>query len=197
MNPEEQKHLVGEIFNLTGQKVEVDDPIVVAALIHSQLIRRAGQDAMQSIQSAVDASIEQLAEAVKAERQAAADIGQATTNAYKQIVAAANAASEAELPRIKTQLLQITHDALQEVRKEAAQAAPYGWKVKVAISLAGIVLLGALAGGIIGATWFGHNKPTAEEEKQLAAGKDFLQVLPMLDKATKDRLIDLIQRSRQ
>ena len=41
-----------DIFALTGQKVEIDDPIVAAALIHSTLLRRAGQDAANAIKEA-------------------------------------------------------------------------------------------------------------------------------------------------
>ena len=44
--------LLVDIFALTGQKVEIDDPIVAAALIHSTLLRRAGQDAANAIKEA-------------------------------------------------------------------------------------------------------------------------------------------------
>lgn len=192
------KSLVGEIFQLTGQKVEVDDPIVVAALIHSQLIRRAGQDAMTAIQAAVTQSLSDLGEAVKAERQAAADIGRATAEAYTQIIAAARAAGEAEVPKMHTQFVNIAQDVLQQVRKEASASAPYGWKIKVSMGIAGLVLLGGLAGGIVGAAWFGKGTaPTVEQSKQIEAGRDFLQVLPQLDPGTRDKLIRMIEKNRQ
>lgn len=65
----DSKNLVDEIFSLTGQKVEIDDPIVVAALLHSQLIRRAGQDAVGGIQAVMARSLIDLAEAVKAQQE--------------------------------------------------------------------------------------------------------------------------------
>jgi hypothetical protein len=40
-DPKEVQALLVDIFALTGQKVEIDDPIVAAALIHSTLLRRA------------------------------------------------------------------------------------------------------------------------------------------------------------
>jgi len=44
--------LLVDIFAQTGQKVEINDPLVAAALIHSALLRRAGQDAAQAIEQA-------------------------------------------------------------------------------------------------------------------------------------------------
>ena len=44
--------LLVDIFALTGQKVEISDPLVAAALIHSALLRRAGQDAAWAIEQA-------------------------------------------------------------------------------------------------------------------------------------------------
>jgi hypothetical protein len=71
---QDSKSLVDEIFSLTGQKVQIDDPIVVAALLHSQLIRRAGQDAVGGIQAVMSRSLGELAEAVKVQRETA-DVG--------------------------------------------------------------------------------------------------------------------------
>lgn len=193
------KGLVGEIFELTGQKVEPHDPIVVAALIHSQLIRRAGQDAISGIQSAVAQSLADLAEAVKAERQAAADIGKATAEAHSQIIAAARAASEAEVPKMHAQFINIAQDVLLQVRKEAGAAAPQAWKIKVSLGIAALVLLGAAAGAIIGSTWWGKAAPaklTDEQSKQIEAGRDFLQVFPQLDQGTKDKLVRMIEKNR-
>lgn len=44
--------LLVDIFAQTGQKVEIGDPLVAAALIHSALLRRAGQDAARAIEQA-------------------------------------------------------------------------------------------------------------------------------------------------
>jgi hypothetical protein len=48
-NSEEVQALLVDIFVLTGQKVQKDDPLVAAALIHSALLRRAGEDAARAI----------------------------------------------------------------------------------------------------------------------------------------------------
>lgn len=194
----DSKSLVTEIFQMTGQKVELDDPIVVAALVHSQLIRRAGHDAMTAIQSAVDKILIDLGEAVRSERQAASDIGRATAEAYTQIVSVARAATDAEVPKMHAQFVNIAQDVLQQVRKEASAAAPYGWKIKAALSAAGLVLLGGLAGGIIGASWFGKAAPPdVETSKRIEAGRDFIQALPQLDVATREKIVRQIQKNRE
>lgn len=56
----EVAQLVLEIFQFTGQKVEIDDPIVVAALIQSQMIRRAGREAVADIEAAVGRAVVDL-----------------------------------------------------------------------------------------------------------------------------------------
>lgn len=49
---EEVQSLLLDIFARTGQKVQADDPLVAAALIHSALLRRAGQEAALAIDQA-------------------------------------------------------------------------------------------------------------------------------------------------
>lgn len=51
-SPEDVQALLVDIFALTGQKVEIDDPLVAAALIHSALLRRAGHEAARAINQA-------------------------------------------------------------------------------------------------------------------------------------------------
>ena len=86
---------------------------------------------------------------------------------------------------------------LKQVRDEAGASAPAAWKIKVGLVLSGVVLLGGLAGGIIGAEWYGKGAPSQEQVKQIAAGKDFLQLLPQLDQATRDTLVHLIEKNHQ
>jgi hypothetical protein len=53
--------LLVDIFAMTGQKVEISDPLVAAALIHSALLRRAGQDAARAIEQAAQSARHDLA----------------------------------------------------------------------------------------------------------------------------------------
>lgn len=63
--------LVQDIFLLTGQKVEPNDPIVVAALIQSALIRRAGLDAEAGIKVVMAKALGELAESNREQQEVA------------------------------------------------------------------------------------------------------------------------------
>jgi len=72
----EVQALLVDIFALTGQKVEINDPLVAAALIHSALLRRAGQDAARAIREAAQ-SARQDAERSAREQQLTSNLHQA------------------------------------------------------------------------------------------------------------------------
>lgn len=136
----------------------------------AETIRTAGRDAAQTLAGAVDKAV--------------GDLG--------------TAAADAEVARIQAQVGEIALAVLSQVRKEASASAPHGWKIKVAMGVGGLVLLGGLAGGVIGAAWFGKSAaPDAEQAKQIEAGRDFLQVLPQLDEPTREKLVKMIQKNRQ
>ena len=71
-DPDQVQALLVDIFALTGQKVEIGDPLVAAALIHSALLRRAGQDAAQAIEQAAQRARQDAGRSAR-ERQLAAD----------------------------------------------------------------------------------------------------------------------------
>lgn len=75
--------LCAEIYRLTGQKVTSDDPILLAALFQSELINRAGENAAALFQDAVAKSVAQLADAVKAEHQQAANLDKSVATAFQ------------------------------------------------------------------------------------------------------------------
>lgn len=198
-------HLEALTAELLGDVGKLHDEVkaVVAAIPGAaEAIRQAGRDAAASIEAAGKQVQADLENAVKAERQAAADISRSTSQAVQDIVTAARAATEAEVPKLQVHFVNIAQDVLEQVRKEASSTAPIGWKVKMGFGAGALVLLGALAGGIIGSAWFGkaHTPDatmTAEQAKQLEAGRDFLQVLPQLDEPTKAKLVHMIQKNRQ
>lgn len=68
--------LLVDIFAQTGQKVELNDPLVAAALIHSALLRRAGQDAAWAIEQAAQRT-RQDSEHSACEQQLASNLHQA------------------------------------------------------------------------------------------------------------------------
>ncbi len=145
---------------------------------------------------ALNAALPDVSEAVReAGRDAADSIGVAVGKAVAEL---SKSAADAEVAKVQAQVNKIAEEVLMQVRKEASASAPYGWKVRVGLGVCGVILLGGLAGGIIGAAWFGKAEvPTAEQAKQIEAGRDFLQVLPQMDQATREKLIRMIEKNRQ
>jgi hypothetical protein len=76
-DPDEVQALLVDIFARTGQKVEPNDPLVAAALIHSTLLRRAGEDAALAIAQAAQNARHDLACSLQQQRQTASHLHQA------------------------------------------------------------------------------------------------------------------------
>jgi len=162
--------LTAELLGDVGKLHERVKDLDAALPEAAETIRAAGRDVAQEIKGAVQAAVTDLSKG----------------------------AAEVEVARIQAQVGEIAQAVLSQVRKEASAAAPHGWKIKAALGMGGLILLGGLAGGIIGAAWFGKGQvPSAEEAKQIEAGRDFLQVLPQLDDATKEKLVWMIQKNRE
>ena len=104
----------------------------------------------------------------------------------------AKGAAEAEAAKLQAAFTKVAEEVLQDIRKQAHAAAPSAWKIKVAVSLAFVVALSGAAGAVVGA-WYTKQA----QAREIAAGKDFLQVLPQLDQATRDKLARMIDRNRQ
>lgn len=162
--------LLGDVGKLHDEVKDVAQALPGAA----ETIRVAAREAAQVLDFAVEKAV--------------ADLGKA--------------ASDAEVARIQSQVNEIAKAVLVQVRKEASASAPQGWKIKVAFGIASLVLLGAVAGAIVGAAWSSSKGSSiapadSEQAKQLEAGRDFLQVLPQLDEATRNRLVKMIQKNRR
>jgi len=69
--------LLVDIFAQTGQKVEINDPLVAAALIHSALLRRAGQDAARAIEQAAQRARQDVERSAREQQQAAGEFQRA------------------------------------------------------------------------------------------------------------------------
>ena len=132
-------------------------------------VRQAGVDAAATIQGAVDQAVQGLAKG----------------------------AAEAEAAKIQAEFVRVAEKTLADIRKQAHASAPAGWKIKVALSMSITLLVAAAAGGVVGYQVGAKRQPSADEVRQLAAGKDFLQVLPQLDQTTRDKLVRLIEKNHQ
>lgn len=140
--------LIVEVFELTGQKLTLDDPVLVAALLQSELVRKAGDDAASMLRDAAMEVVAELIKAVKVEREHAANLSRAAADALQRIAEGTKAISSAEQASLATRFEQTAIDTLDRVRKEPAKQAPGGMRWRYAtLGLAGLAL--GIAGTVI------------------------------------------------
>jgi hypothetical protein len=178
--------LLVEIFEVTGHKVTLDDPVVAAALLQSKLLRRAGDDAAVSLREAVVKVVAELAEAVRVERETAANLDRTVASAFQQITEGAKKAGDQELATMQTRFARVATETLDQVRREAASLAPGGrWWRYSATLLAGLAL-GLAVGVVIGKS---RSPQINQEQIRLMHNGMLLDAAwPKLPKAARDVL---------
>jgi hypothetical protein len=134
-----------EVYRLTGQKITQDDPILVAALFQSELIHRAGGDVAAVFQETVTKAITMLADAVKEERQQAANLDKSVALAFQQIADGAKKAGDGELAGMQARFARVATETLENVRRESLRVSPaaFWWKIGAAVGLGSVLGLGA------------------------------------------------------
>lgn len=142
--------LCADVFRLTGKKVTEEDPILLAALFQSELVRRAGEQAAAALREAATETAAQLNSAASAAREQAASLDRAVASAFERLADGARQLGEQEHTALQTRFARTAADTLERVRREAARQAPGGrwWRWAAALS-AGLALglLTALALG--------------------------------------------------
>lgn len=178
MLSDDDKHeILVEIFELTGQKVGPDDPLVAAALFYTECLRRVSREHQAAVEAlalkvaedfakAIDRSVASLATAADTERLAA-------SNNYSSIIKRAQHATYAEVPGIKRDLEKFAERLMGELRKKAAPPVEVGLSLR---ALLGVILVAA--GGGVAAAYFwlcqfglidGHRMPGAADDGRAQA----------------------------
>lgn len=123
-----------EVYRLTGQTITDNDPILLAALFQSELMRKAGADITTAFEQTVAQAIAMMADAVKEERAQAANLDKSVAAAFQQIANGAKAAGDAELATMQGRFARMAAETLDQVRREAQSAVPnnYRWKMTLA-----------------------------------------------------------------
>lgn len=158
MQRDDLRTLAHEIFVLSGQKVTTDDPVVVAALMQSQLVRQAGADVMSGIQAVGQELLTtgrlDAQSASQAMRDAAAASARALRRAAKQAIDAQTAASafeerkrvqaaRVEAANLRSALLVETKEVLRAVREA-------GTARKLVVLATSVALVSGLLGAAVG-----------------------------------------------
>lgn len=150
-----------EVYRLTGQTITDNDPILLAALFQSELMRKAGADITTAFEQTVAQAIAMLADAVKEERAQAANLDKSVAAAFQQIANGAKAAGDAELATMQGRFARMAAETLDQVRREAQRAVPnnYRWKMTLA-AVAG------LAAGLLASVLLHHQEAPRYSDEQ-------------------------------
>lgn len=130
-------------------------------------------------------------------RQAGSSAAEAlNTSVAKAVEELAKRGAEVEVSRHQAAFLVAAEKVIQDIRSEATTAAPSAWKIKVALAMSLVVLVSALAGGVLGATFSGRQTLTSDQARKIAAGEDFIRIIPTLDDATRAKLNAAIEKTK-
>jgi hypothetical protein len=165
----ETQQLLVDIYSMTGQKVEINDPLVAAALIQSYLIKKSGNDTSISITQSFENSSNSLLKELRS-----------------------------EIENLRNNFSNDTQKALEKMRKEV-EAAPLKSKLPNLLASLFIFTMGILFGGFMGKELSERNfaPVVPQDEKVIAAGQDFLMIIPRLDSEMRVKIEREIQKARK
>lgn len=162
MIPEEEiRRLCLDIYRLTGKKVDMDDPIIIAALFFSSLMteKRAELEAMSKKEQT--------------------DLPRLLDEAFRRN----QKALEHTIPGIRQRLDQYVERLIMKIRgsvsdQEDKQGFRLNWVWLLSLGLA-CFLLGAHLGDRLG---------IGENGRYITVGKEMVRVLPKLDSGTREKI---------
>jgi hypothetical protein len=169
--------LLVDVFQTTGQKITSDDPIVVAALFQSQLMKAASRDAAQTLLTTANLVNE-------AQAKNTATLEATVHGAFQKLNDGAKKITETELASVTRRFLQSSTEALESIRDQAVKATP-GYLSKRVIWVGTISLL---VGASLGAAAVVLARPTLTDEQVRLLHNGLLldAAWPKLPKLAKD-----------
>jgi len=156
LSDSEKQDLVSEIFDLTGTKVGIDDPLFVAVLLQAKSIKVASAELNLTVQQSLakaQASYTAVIDRGTAAFLEAADITRrANAREFDKMIGKAQGAALGEVPAIKRELEKITHTLVAKLRREGSRTAEIGMSLT---TLLGTITLCVASGFAAGYFWFG------------------------------------------
>ncbi|PRC94302.1 hypothetical protein [Solimicrobium silvestre] len=112
---------------------------------------------------------------------------------YLRMVEQTKQIAVAHMPMLKRDLTEFAKSIKHQINTESSSK-PVD-RVKQ-FNIVGIAVIATLFGIFIGSTWFGQGtNQSREEEKKLEMGNSIAKVIPLLDKTTKDKIIQLMEEN--
>lgn len=197
---EDRKALVVELFNVTGEAVPENDPIVTGALFFSYKLGESGRLAEEAIRNAASHAMQEIREAGRLAAQDIRDAGRQAAQDSAGALQAADAATRsatAAIAKMSADRLQLMKAVEAQMVKCLKQAGNGQSRVQdcryVPIRYA---VVGALISAVILAAVFtvgvlrGVN--LAEDA---AVGRSFARIVPIMEPKLKEQLMEHLRRN--
>lgn len=156
--------VVLDIFKRTGKKIEADDPVVMVALIYSELLKRSADYASSTVAESVN-------------------------KAMTHTVSLERSRQEKLLPGIKSQLQIYTNTLLAQIKRARnMEHESHGLNIWVVILLCCLCVA-------IGSNFFSGFAMVQRNEKYEAVGRRLVEVLPDLDKTTREKILNAMRQT--
>ncbi len=163
----ESKQLALQIQEASGYKIDHNDPVVIAALIHGKLIKEKNEEVIKVLYAHVDKSTQEI-----------------STNLKNHV------------DSFSTHFRDEGRAILKQIRREAS-APNLTIRIRTFALVFGVFVIGIGCGFASGYQWSKPNASHQEDEAVISAGRDFLAVLPNLDETTKDKIKKELKRIRK
>lgn len=187
--------LVAEIFEVTGVAVDKYDPVVLCALFQSRTIRDASASLDKAVAGLQDMAAEMGNKTTEAGKSLEAAVAAGFSKANHTLSLAASDAARNEFGKLQPQLAAFADNLKRKMLSGIETDSLPPADSKRVIFGAAIVALFSL---FVGATFFGRADPlTPAQRNALEVGQGFMHILPTLDKATKEKLMQALSNQKQ
>jgi hypothetical protein len=188
---DEKKRLCVEIFELTGHKVDADDPLIAAALFYSATMRAVAiqnQQAVDTMLGGVEARLHTCMQAAIDRIEGSCKRSIAMVVSELRDGAIANLRSELH----STQPNQV-HSPILRTPLQPVTGAPARRSKRTEIGFVGLIAICAFVSGIL----WGRPGHSAVDLRALKLGQALLTIFPSLDDVTKQKLTEELKKNER
>lgn len=189
ISDDEQRRLCVEIFELTGHKVDVDDPLIAAAFFYSARLRATSEEnrqAADAMLSEVEQRFARTADQALGRIEAGfkRTLAAVTSEVRDAALSSQRVAPQIALPSDRHQSTTASRRTSESATKAALLSPP---------AAAGIALTIAGTAFVVGMLW----APAPAETKTQKVGQATLSIYSSLDESTKQKLNDELKKNER
>ena len=198
--PSDRKALAVELFDVTGEAVPENDPIVTGALFFSYKLGKAGRFAEKEVREAARAASLEIREAGRLAAQDIRDAGRSYAADSAEAVSKAEASSRAaagvidRLSSDRSQILKTVETHIAKCVKLASnrQSGPDGLRYVPAWYAVVAAVAGAVA---LAAAWQLGIEQGSVRAEEAAIGRSFARAVPTMDPKLRAQLMEHLRKN--